>query len=369
MLPLFSKIAPVIGIVVIILVLQDVFEVLLLPRRVSRSRRIASTVLRPIWRVWRRLAGIFGPGFRPVFLSWFGPLSVVFLYLIWATCLIGAYAICEWGANFSSPHRLSIGGSLYLSGSSFFTLGLGDVTPHTRLAKIFLVIEAANGFGLVAAVIGYLPVLYQSFSRREAHVIRLDARAGSPPSAVFMLSQHGDGEAMLELMDFLRQCEEWAASVVEGQLSFPMLAFYRSHHDNQSWLAALCTIMDACAVLLTGFEGVKNLQPRMSFAVGRMAILEMINILRLPPIAVPADRLPALEFALLSAALRNADLRWCDGDAEARLAKLRSTYEPYLHAIAQYLVLPLPGWVPSAERDNWQSGHDGTLARKLIDLD
>jgi hypothetical protein len=363
-----SRIAPVIGLIVILLVLQDVFEVLLLPRRVSRSRRIASTVLRPLWGVWRWLAGVFGPGFRPVYLSWFGPLSVVFLYLIWATCLIAAYGICEWGLNFSSPQPLSIGAGFYLSGSSFFTLGLGDVAPHSGLAKILTVVEAANGLGLVAAVIGYLPVLYQSFSRRETHVIRLDARAGSPPSAAFILSQHGEGDAMAELMDYLRQCEEWAATLVEGQLSFPMLAFYRSHHDNQSWLAALCTIMDACAILLTGVEGARSFQPRMTFAVGRIAILEMMNILRLEPLEA-ADRLPAGAFAALSAVLQDAGLGWREDDAEVRLAKLRSTYEPYLQAIAQYLVLALPGWAPSAERDNWQSGNDGTLARKLIDLD
>ncbi len=323
-------------------------------------------MLRPIWQVWRRAALVFESGFRPVFLSWFGPFSVVILYLMWAACLIAAYGICEWGLNFAAPHPLSLGASFYLSGSSFFTLGLGDVTPHSAASKILTVIEAANGFGLVAAVIGYLPVLYQSFARREAHVIQLDARGGSPPSAGFLLRQHGEGDAMPELMDYLQDCEAWAATLLEGQLAFPMLAFYRSHHDNQSWLAALCTMMDACAVLLTGVADAKSFQPRMTFAVGRMAIMETINILRLKPSEVE-DRLPAEGFQRLTRMLREAELEWRDGDAEMRLAKLRSTYEPYLHAISQYLLLPLPGWAPSAERDNWQGGQDGRLARALID--
>jgi hypothetical protein len=299
-------------------------------------------------------------------LSSYGPLSIVILYVNWATCLICAYGFCEWGLNRYALHPLSLASSLYLSGSTFFTLGYGDVTPHSGATKFLAVAEAANGFGLVAAVIGYLPVLYQSFSNREAHVIQLDARAGSPPSAAFLLSQHG-GEAMPELMAFLRHCEDWTASLLEGHLSFPVLAFYRSHHDNQSWLAGLCAMMDACAVLLTGIEGVNSVQPRMTFAMGRTAILEMMNILRLTPMEPPANRLSADDFIYLTSVLEDSHLRWAQEDAELRLQKLRSTYEPYFYAIAQFLVLQLPGWSPSPDPDHWQSGEHGRLAKKLID--
>jgi hypothetical protein len=269
--------------------------------------------------------------------------------------------------NSEVAHPLSLAACFYLSGSTLFTLGLGDASPHSGLGKILVVAEAANGFGLVAAVIGYLPVLYQSFSNREAHVIQLDARAGSPPSAVFLLSQHGSANALPELMDYLRQCETWTAALLEGQLSFPFLAFYRSHHDRHSWLAALCAIMDTCAVLLAGVEDTNSLQPRMTFAVGRMAILEMTNILRLGPVGPPADRLSSQAFEDITATLTAAHLPWQEGNAETRLAKLRLTYEPYFYAIAQYLVLSLPEWSPTAAPDNWQSGDHGKLAKELID--
>jgi len=198
-------------------------------------------------------------------------------------------------------------------------------------------------------------------------VIQLDARAGSPPSALFLLSQHGSARAMPELMEYLWHCETWTAALLEGQLSFPFLAFYRSHHDSHSWLATLCAIMDTCAVLLTGVECTNSLQPRMTFAVGRMAILEMTNILRLNPSEPPSDRLSLQAFEDLTATLIASDLDWQEGDPESRLAKLRLTYEPYLYAIAQYLVLPLPEWLPSAAPDNWQSGDHGQLAKELID--
>jgi len=136
--------AILLGIIVILLVLQDAFEVLLLPRRVSRSRRLASTVLRPTWRLWRQTSKLFREGFQSDFLSCYGPLSIVFLYIIWATCLISAYGLCQWGLNSSAENKLSLASCLYLSGSTFFTLGLGDATPHLGLAKILVVAEAAK---------------------------------------------------------------------------------------------------------------------------------------------------------------------------------------------------------------------------------
>ena len=94
-------------------------------------------------------------------------------------------------------------------------------------------------------MIGYLPVLYQLFSRREAHVIQLDARAGSPPTATTMLIRHAEG-GLSKLDDLLREWEIWGSELLESHLSYPMLVYYRSQHDNQSWLAALTAVMDCC---------------------------------------------------------------------------------------------------------------------------
>src|SRR5205814_10455212 len=128
--------------------------------------------------------------------------------------------------------------ALYLSGTTFTTLGYGDVTPRTPAARTLSVAEAATGFGFFAVVIGYLPVLYQAFSRREAFIARFDARAGSPPAAGRLLLRTPptpDGAGCLA--DFLAEAEQWAAEVLEGHLSFPVLGYYRCQHDNQSWPA------------------------------------------------------------------------------------------------------------------------------------
>jgi len=363
-----AGVAPIVlGVLLIALIFQDVFEVLLLPRRVRRRWRLAGLFFRVTWTLWRKLAGFFTAAGRASFLSIYGPLSIVSLYVAWASGLIVGFGLCQWGLNRHHGIATSLSSDLYLSGSTFFTLGFGDVTPHTGAAKVVAIMEAGSGFGLIAAVIGYLPVLYQLFSRRETLVIQLDGRAGSPPSAAFLLVGHGADQAMAEFNAYLRSWEMWGAELLESHLSYPMLIFYRSQHDNQSWLGGLSAIMDACAVVLSGLHGARTFQARMTFAMGRMVVIEMTRVMRLQPITPETDRLPPERFAELAASLAEAGLALEGPAVEARLAALRITYEPLLEAVSRFLLLPIPAWLPSATPDNWQMDAYAGSAAELVD--
>src|SRR5207237_6010655 len=143
----------------------------------------------------------------------------------------------------------------YFSGSTFFTLGLGDVLAKQWPGRLLTILEAGMGLGFLAIVIGYLPVLYQAFSRRELNISLLDARAGSPSTAAELLRRHFDGDQFVELAAYLRDWERWSAELLESHLSYPVLAYYRSHHTNQSWLGALTTSLDASALVIVGGQG------------------------------------------------------------------------------------------------------------------
>ena len=204
---------------------------------------------------------------------------------------------------------------IYLSGVTFFTLGFGDVVPHTGMARGLAVLEAGVGFGLIAVVIGYLPVLYQLFSRREAQIFQLDGRAGSPPSATTLLARHAESGGLDAIDDILRAWEIWCAELLESHLSYPMLAYYRSQHHDQSWLAALATIMDASATILVGVEDVKPLQARMTFAMARQVVVEMARSLNVRVSDAPGDaRLSANEFTTMLAIFETAGLTWNGGE-------------------------------------------------------
>ncbi|HEX4199229.1 MAG TPA: potassium channel family protein [Caulobacteraceae bacterium] len=354
------------------LVLQDAFEVMLLPRRVHRRARLMRLFFVGSWTVWARVGrAIPKPAQREKFLCVYGPLAMMILFAVWAALLIVGFGLLQWalqarlGGRPSSP----LAAQFYLSGVTFFTLGFGDVVPHTSAGRIVAVAEAGTGFGFIAVVIGYLPVLYQLFSRREAHIIQLDGRAGSPPSPVELLRRHAESGGLEKLDELLRAWEIWGAELLESHLSYPMLAYYRSQHDDQSWLAALTTIMDACALILVGVEDIKPLQARMTFAIAREVVIELAWSFWIPPRSPTSEtRLGAADFESMLALFEEVGLKWNGGpDAEQTLAAVRATYEPQVEGLAHYLLIPLSGWLPQdATPDHWERGARGIIARRLV---
>ncbi|HEY7092004.1 MAG TPA: potassium channel family protein, partial [Ktedonobacterales bacterium] len=175
-------------------VLRDGFETVVLPRRVPRRFRLTRLYFIGTWSATAALARrIRSLQRREALLAVYGPLALILLLVLWVGLLIFAFALLQWGLG--SQMRTADGASgfgvdLYFSGTTFLTLGLGDVSPLTPLARAITVVEVGAGFGVLALVIGYLPVLYQTFSRREARISLLDAHAGSPPTAGALLQRH-----------------------------------------------------------------------------------------------------------------------------------------------------------------------------------
>jgi Ion channel len=353
----------ILGLVLIFLILQDAFETIVLPRRVSRRLRLARMFYRSTWTLNSLIARkIHSEDRRDDFLSYYGPLSLILLLVVWAVSLIFGFAMLHWalGSAFYAPEKVpNFGTDLYMSGTTFFTLGLGDVTPRTFLVRIVAVIEAGIGFGFLALVIGYLPVTYQSFSRREVGISLLDAHAGSPPTALEMLRRHSHGQVMDELVEHLHEWENWAAELLESHLSYPVLMYYRSQHDRQSWMAALTVILDVSALLAVGIDGVPRKHAWFTFAIASHAAVDLAQVLTVPADVSQISRLSSPEFARLKARLDEMGITLYDEEtAEQRLAELRQKYEPYVIALGRYLQMPLPGWMiepGEATADDWQT--------------
>ncbi|HEY1272736.1 MAG TPA: potassium channel family protein [Terriglobales bacterium] len=350
------------GLAIIVSVLLDAFETVVLPRRVSRHFRLTAWFYRRTWIPWSRLARrIQSPARREAFFGYFGPLSLIFLLGFWAAGLIFGFALLQQGAGGhvrlgSEPVRF--GTLLYHSGETFFTLGYGDIVPESGAARVLAVLEAGTGFAFLAAVIGYLPTIYSAFSRREIEISLLDARAGSPPSAAELLCRLGKSRDQAVLDQLFRDWERWAAEVLESHLSYPVLSFFRSQHNNQSWLGALTTILDASSIVVAGMDGIHNDQARLTFAMARHAMVDLAQVVNARYQPKFPDRLPPEQLKALRQTLSATDLRMRDApEAEEKLKYLRSLYEPYAQAIARNLFITLPAWVPpERKKDNWQSG-------------
>ncbi|HEX9487428.1 MAG TPA: potassium channel family protein [Gemmatimonadales bacterium] len=347
------------GAVLLALVLWDAFETIILPRRVSGRLRITTLFYRSTWIPWRATAQILSGRRRDAFLSFFGPLSLILLLALWAVGIVVSFGLLQWAAGSAlnvSGGTPSFGTDLYMSGTTFVTLGLGDVAPRSPIAKALTAVEAGMGFAFLAVVIGYFPVIYQAFSRREVAISLLDARAGSPPSASELLWRHRGDPGTAALTDLLRDWERWAADVLESHLSYPPLAYFRSQHYNESWLAALTTILDASAVVMIGHEGWCARQAELTFAMARHAVVDLAQVFSTPPERAQ-ERLSSEQLARLRERLAAGGVGLRDRpDFEERLTELRRMYEPYVAALAHYLAVPLPPWVREVERpDNWQT--------------
>jgi Ion channel len=348
-----------IAVVLIAGVLWDTFETIILPRRVTGRFRLPRLFYRTTWVPWSALARRVPAGKRrESFLSFFGPLSLLLLFGAWAVSLILGFALLHWalGLSINVPNEtVSFSTDLYLSGTTFFTLGLGDVTPRGDIARAVTVIESGVGFGFLAIVIAYLPVLYGAFSRREVNISRMDARAGSPSTASELLRRHIQGQNVYALGQYLHDWESWAAELMESHLSYPVLCYFRSQHTNQSWLAALGTILDACALVIAYAEkGGVRWQAKMTFAISCHAAVDLAEVLGALPRARKIDRLTVDDLGklrtLLTAtgiALRRSVV------ADQKLEHLRQMYEPYIKALSDRLLMPLPPWTLANPMDNW----------------
>jgi hypothetical protein len=348
------------GLVLIAIVLWDAFETVVLPRTVTRRVRLTRLYARWTWLPWARIARTMASeGRRERFLAIYGPLSLLGLSAVWALGLIAGFAVVEWGTG---SQLVTPSGSatflddLYVSGTTFFTLGLGDVYPAAPIARVLTVAEGGVGFAFLAIVIAYVPVLYQAFSRREVRLTLLDAWAGSPPAAAEVFRRLAAANDLKALEPFLKDWEYWCSELLESHISYPFVAFFRSQHQRQSWVSALTTILDVSALVLVGIDGLPTWQARVTFAIARHAAVDLTQVFHTAA-DWSTDRLSRDDLETLRRLLEEAGLRPSrSAEADAQLAELRRLYEPFIAGLGQFLVMPIPSWWRrDGGKDNWQS--------------
>ena len=346
--------------ILIVVILWDAFQTIVLSRRVSRKLRPTRIFYRLLWTPWRAAAKrIPQVNRKENLLVVFGPLSLILLIGLWAVGLIVSFALLHWGLGSQvagADGQMGFGVDLYMSGTTFFTLGLGDIIPRTTLARVLTVVESGMGFAFLALMIGYVPLISQAFSRREASISMLDAHAGSPPTAAqFLVRNFRDGEE--DLRGLFRDWERWSAELLESHVSFTLLSYFRSQHDNQSWVAALTTILDVSSLVVARMESKSTPAARLTFTMARHAVADLCAVFRLEPTPPPVDRLPPEDEKRLETFLATVGIHFReDEDADSKFKTLRAMYEPHVHALSSFLMMPLPDWMPPVgAKDRWHT--------------
>jgi hypothetical protein len=347
------------GVACVFVVLLDAFQTIILPRRAGGRLRLTRLFYISTWKSCAFIVGRFGDARRRErMLSYYGPLSLILLLVVWAGSMLLGFGLLFFamGSPFADlGHHSGFPIDLYLSGTTIFTLGLGDVTPQSPWGRAFAVLESGLGLGFLAAVMGYFPVLYSAFSRREVSISLLDSRAGSPPTAGELIRRHsypGGDEALSTL---LREMERWAAELLESHISYPQLCYFRSQHTSQSWLSALTAMLDTSSLMIAGVLKDEARQAQLTFAIARHALVDLTQVLSLFPRNNCPDRLPAEGYEKLRKALSRAGVAIREEDSSfERLSELRALYEGYAEALSEYLFMQLPPWIDERpHKDDW----------------
>jgi hypothetical protein len=339
----------VVGAFLVLAALLDVFESVIVPRSVGRRLRISFYVWRGCWSAWPALGWIGhrdDAEKREDFLALFAPFMLVGLMLVWTVFVLLGYALILWGMRGGTvPPLRTLGEAAYFSGTSLFTLGFGDIAGHTAGPRIVSLIAALNGLALLSITTAYLFALFGSFQAREAFVVMVGARAGAPPSGVNLLAIAGHSETRGDLGGLMLDGQRWAAVVMESHLAYPVLAFFRSSHDYESWVGTLGTLLDAATLLMTTVQGEHAGQARLFYNLGRHATHDLSRYFRLgDPHESPGIERSEFEHAcdrLVSAGytLTDRDEAW------KKFSALRSTYAGHLNALAHFFRIPPLQWI------------------------
>jgi hypothetical protein len=339
----------VVGAALVAAVLLDVFLSVVVPRRAPRAGRrlrVTGYVVPGLWKGWRWVGlRLSSAELREVFLGTFGSLVVIVLLIAWVTGLMVGYGLLLDAVRTQlRPEPENFLTSLYFAGTSLLTLGFGDVVAVGGLARLVALVAAATGLGLFALVITLLFTLYGSFQRREVAVVVLEAGAGAPPSGVTLLETYAVAGILDDLPLVFRTWQSWAAEVLDSHLAYPVLAYFRSSHDNDSWISSLGAVMDASTLVLTTIKGGPKGWAKLSRSVGGHCLEDLVAYFGLssePEVGVERSEFDEARRRLASAGfvLEDADQSWDS------FVRLRREYAGRVNALARYWATPPAQWI------------------------
>lgn len=334
------------GAVLILATTYDVFQSVVLPRPSVGRIRISFSFIRRAWGLWRPLAQ------RPkrlqtreAALALFAPLMLTLLLILWAFAFILGYALLLNGLHQGlHPEPGSFGTTLLYSAGSMLSFAVGGIEPIETATHVVTAIEAGTGFSLFALVVSLLFSLFTAFQRRETAVVALDVLAGAPPTGVQLLETCAKFRMPERLTATFITWQAWTADVLETHLSYPILFFFRSSHDNEAWSNSFGAVLDAATLVLSVIENGPQGEALLFYKLGDHLIVDMARNLEFTVEHIPG--VEREEFDAAAERLRRAGYSLRDRDAAwEQFAELRSHYAGWLNRVNANLAAPVAMWI------------------------
>jgi hypothetical protein len=348
-----------VGLALVAIVLYDVFETVVVPRRTDSKWRFAPPIITLLWPLWQRIGVRLSPSWRREdFLGTFAPFVIMLIMVVWVLALILGYGLVFHALQDDlAPPPRDFSSALYVAGTTLLTIGFGDIVPTGPLAQAIAILSAASGLAVLALVISLAFNLYGSFSRREVLVLLLDPRAGSPPSGVTLLETYGEKRIVGQLGPLFNQYEAWTAELLDSHLAYPVLPFFRSSHDGQSWVSALGAVLDAATLLTTAVQPrddetesirISRAAAEMMYHTGCHALVDLTQSRMLPEIKQSGSH-PGIERSEFETACRQLISAGysssCDDSTWRAFSEHRAVYATRLNLTARYLATPPTQWI------------------------
>jgi hypothetical protein len=344
-----NVISVVAGLAIVLLTMNDVFQSVIVPRAVGRRYRMSNYAWRWAWQLWPKLVwrlAAENDDLREDLLAYFAPGMLVLLTLIWVCSLVLGFGAIMWGLRGGLvPPIHSFGTAMYFSGTALTTIGFGDVAGRTAGTRFFSIVAGATGLGLFAVLTTYLFALIGAFQARETFVVMLGARTGTPPSGVDLLAVAGYSQTTAQLDQVFFEGQRWTAQLMESHLAYPVLTYFRSSHDYQSWVGTLGTLLDAATLMITTVDGPHSGAARIYFNLGRHATHDLAKYMHVA-LESGSSGLERAEFEAACERLHDAGFAVRDRDvAWERFETMRADYAPQLIALARFFEIPPLQWI------------------------
>lgn len=335
----------VIGAGLIVATFSDVFQSVIVPRPARRRLRASVYISRWGWAGWRWFAHrAVRNEAREDFLGTFAPFLLVVLLVFWVGSLVVGYGCVFYALRSGLKPAPDFGAAIYFAGTSLLTVGFGDIVPVNPLTRYISIVAGASGFGIVAILTTFLFAIFGAYQSREAFVVTLSNRAGAPPSGVELIEVHARMHSLDGLTATLRESQLWLAAVLETHLAYPTLTYFRSTHDDISWVGALGAILDASTIAITTVDIPNRAEAKFANRLGRHFVSDFGHYFGFPDgTDVGVER---IEFDIAYDRLEAAGIPMIERTKAWRgFVEVRSTYASRLNAMAQFWRIPPAQWV------------------------